>query len=226
MEAGFHLHAPKTGGTSIIAALMTHSETFSKRYGHFYARKEAAALSFTPASVPDDICYCPDHKLFITFGIRNPYDRMLSLTKQLNRQNKILENGRQYTLKTHFTEIKRYSKIDWSDSLARYKDFAPHWSVTATLNDFENTLCPNCEIKYIRFENFVEDFKSLYPFELEHWNNHKQDDPTTIELVKQNFDSQETLDKFNEYYAKDFSRYDYAMITNLNDLYQKYQNNS
>ena len=121
MEAGFHLHAPKTGGTSIIFALLFASDSFRENYGHFY--KGATTESYTPLNIPHDVCYCPDHLKFITFGIRNPYDRMLSLTKQLNRQNKILENGRQYTLKTHFTEIKRYSKIDWSDSLARYKDF-------------------------------------------------------------------------------------------------------
>ena len=228
MEPGFHLHAPKTGGTSIIFALLSSSDSFRETYGHFY--KNQITENYSPLTIPIDICYCPDHLKVISFGIRNPYDRMLSLTKQINRQNQQLQNEhhhanlhttKRYTLKTHLAEIRRYNKINWNE-LHESKQLAPHWSVIATLSQWEDTLCCNCGIKYIRFENLVEDFQTLYPgIELPH--KMKFDDPIS---VKENFDSQETLDKFNQIHETDFSRYGYTMITDINDLYHKYQNNS
>jgi hypothetical protein len=223
MEAGFHLHAPKTGGTSIIFALMTNSNEFKETYGHYY--KNQIAENYSPLNIPLDVCYCPDHKKFITFGIRNPYDRMLSLIKQVNKQTSQLQNEglhttKMYTLKSHLAEIRRYNKIDWNNFYEGHSP--PHWSVIATLSQWEDTLCCNCGIKYIRFENLVENFQTVYPgWELPH---HMQYDAPLY--VKENFDSQEILDKFNQIHETDFSRYSYTMITDINDLYQKYQINS
>ena len=225
MEAGFHLHAPKTGGTSIIFALLFASDSFRENYGHFY--KGATTESYTPLNIPHDVCYCPDHLKFITFGIRNPYDRMLSLTKQINRQNQQIQfvthhanlhTTKRYTLKSHLAEIRRYNKIDWNDYYQTNVTPA-HWSIIATLSQWEDTLCCNCGIKYIRFENLVEEFQTIYPgVELPHKMNF-ENDPIQ---VKENFDSQEILDKFNQIHETDFSRYGYTMITDINDLYQKY----
>jgi len=152
MEAGFHLHAPKTGGTSIIFALLTNSNAFYETYGHYY--KNQIAQNYSPLNIPHDVCYCPDHKKFITFGIRNPYDRMLSLIKQVNKQtsqlqNEVLHTTKTYTLKSHLAEIRRYNKIDWNNFYEGHSP--PHWSVIATLSQWEDTLCCNCGIKYIRF---------------------------------------------------------------------------
>tara|TARA_R110002074_G_scaffold87181_1_gene192563 strand:- start:29 stop:715 length:687 start_codon:yes stop_codon:yes gene_type:complete len=224
MQAGFHLHAPKTGGTSIIFALLTNSNEFKETYGHYY-KNRMDGLFDSPLNIPHDVCYCPDHKKFITFGIRNPYDRMLSLIKQVNKQTSQLQNEglhttEMYTLKSHLAEIRRYNKIDWNNFYEGHSP--PHWAVIATLSQWEDTLCCNCGIKYIRFKNLVADFQTVYPgWELPH--KMKFDAPL---YVKENFDSQEILDKFNQIHETDFSRYSYTMITDINDLYQKYQINS
>jgi len=235
-QAGFHLHAPKTAGTSILLALLTNSNVFRENYGHFF--KDQMNEPDTPLTIPLDIdnwsfggvgSSKPGHTKFITFGIRNPYDRMLSLIKQINKQNKQLQNDehhanlhttKMYTLKSHLAEIRRYNKIDWGDFHESLRP--PKWSIIATLSQWEDTLGCNFGIKYIRFENLVEDFQTIYPeWELPH--KMKFDAPL---YVKENFDSQEILDKFNQIHETDFSRYSYTMITDINDLYQKYQINS
>ena len=212
MNANFHLHPPKTGGSSIITALLEHSESFKEKYGDYY--KKQVYVHYSPVTIPVDTGDS------VTLGIRDPYERLISLTRWINRQG-IYETH--YTLKKHFAEARRYSKIDWSEDHARFKNFEYKWAIQATLNDWENSVNEDCEVKLIRFENLVEDFQAIYPIELPHI--HHVPEPVPFSHIQENFDSQETLDKFNTWYEKDFERYSYTMITDINDLYQKYQDN-
>lgn len=213
MQANFHLHPPKTGGSSIITALLEHSESFKEKYGHSY--KVRIDSHHRPDNIPVDIGDT------VTLSIREPYDRSISLLRMLNSD---YNHNKKYTLSNLLTDAKRYSKLDSSIQHARFgKIFYPMWTVQSSLNEWEESVGKDCKVKLIRFENLVEDFQAIYPVELPHINYVPE--PVPFSHIQENFDSQETLDKFNQRYEKDFDRYEYTMIYNINDLYHKYQNN-
>lgn len=214
MHANFHLHPPKTGGTSIITALLEHSESFKEKYGDWYIGRIDS--HHRPDNIQVDIGDT------VTLSIREPYDRSISLLRMLNSDYST--HNKKYTLSNLLTDAKRYSKLDSSIQHARFgKIFLAMWTVQSSLNDWEESVGKDCEVKLIRFENLVEDFQAIYPVELPHI--HYVPEPVPFEHVTENFDSQEILDKFNQRYEKDFDRYGYTMIHNINDLYHKYQNN-
>ena len=211
MHANFHLHPPKTGGTSIITALLEHSESFKEKYGNCY--KVLVSVHHRPDNIKVDIGNT------VTLSIREPYDRSLSLLRMINGGM----YNKKYTLSKLLSDATRYSKLDGSLQNARFTEFYYMWTIQSTLNDWEESVGKDCKVKLIRFENLVEDFQAIYPVELPHI--HHVPEPVPFEHVTENFDSQETLDCFNQRYEKDFDRYGYTMITNINDLYHKYQNN-
>ena len=64
MNANFHLHPPKTGGSSIITALLEHSPSFKEKYGNYY--KQQVYVHYSPITIKMDVGNS------VTLGIRDP----------------------------------------------------------------------------------------------------------------------------------------------------------
>jgi len=213
MKGYFHLHPPKTGGSSIISALLEHSSAFRETYGRFY-KSGRLGHHYSPRTIPADIGST------VTLGIRNPYDRMLSMTRWMNSRG-IYNNY--FTINVHIKAAKRYKKLQWEDSTA-VLHASLQWAANSTLTEWESAVSNECEVKLIRFENLIEDFQAIYPVSLLHVNQVLE--PMSMDHILENFNSQETLNKFNDMYSADFEKYAYTLIEDINDLYNRYSTNT
>ena len=207
----FHLHPPKTGGTSLITALLNHCEEFKSQYGHLYSKQVFDHLS--PKTVDINVGHA------VTLGVRDPYDRVLSLTRWINR---IGVYSVHYNVQSHFKEAKRYSKLDWDTKPKGMKHTPYRWAIQATLCDWEKSVPDGCEVIPIRFENYYNEVKGIYPTLEGIPHIHYVPESIPAEHVLENFDSQETLDKFNDMYSCDCERFNYPVIDRIEDFYQKY----
>ena len=196
----------------MITALLEHSDNFKQSYGHLYKYQKHDHLHPITADVRLGST--------ATLGVRNPYDRILSLTRWIN---KIKVYSTYYTVKKHLIEVRRHKKIRWQDRPKGIAHLPYKWTIQATLCDWEDSLPDACTVIPIRFDCFTEDVKTIYPDLPELPHIHHVTDPISFDHVKENFDCQETLDKFNSIYAVDCDRYNYNLIEHINDFYQQYQ---
>ena len=208
MNGVFHMHPPKTGGTSLISALMEHTN-FKDKYAHLYKSNLYDHINPFNCDIQDD---------FVTLGVRDPYDRYLSLSQWVDIQQVMSVSGvmdvkffikwRKQLYKLSANELKQLPHKNWL------------WALRSNLCEWEDQVIANHDVKLIRFESYNEDVKRVYPnLELPHI--HKKANPG-LDFVQLNFSTQEILNKFNEQNSADFERYQYPMFMHLDDLYQNF----
>jgi hypothetical protein len=229
MDGMFHMHPPKTAGTSIIRALIDNT-SFAEKYGEIY--KSRINIHATPAWYNSKENYF-HHKIendsFVTLAVREPYDRIISFCDWYS-----VGNDEPYSLDNHMSQIKRIRKMSLGDLLASPSpSLGDLLSVQSTMNfrlatsytysDWEDSVTN--KVKIIRFESVEQNFQTIYPgLQLPHI--HKKDILSRrFSKCRKIFHSQEILDKFNNHYESDFERYNYTMHSHLDDLLQKYTEN-
>lgn len=229
----FHLHPPKTGGTSIIRALMDHTD-FSEKYQHLYPEEEIQQHILPNFHYSESI----QNSLgdFVTLGIRNPYERILSWCNFLGKSDLIRKrdpmNVNKYisifnriskTTKNELQEIKN----NYGNPIDLYR-FKNELVMIYQCSDWEDSV--DCEVKIIRFENLVEDFNKIYPnIELPKLRSKEWKKINNLSTwANEQIPDQNTLDKLNKILEADFERYNYTMYTHIKELKENlpiFQNN-
>lgn len=202
------LHPPKTGGSSIITALVqsnifTLNDTTIEDFLLYHSHK-----TFKEFNLPADHSYA--------VSVRSPYTRFVSLYLQFYwfQQNKHLEFSKYSD--ANISRFKRYLL----NNLYR-SDIVRSSPCTFWIKDITGP------IQIIRFENLIDDVKSVYGIDLNFFprverkglgtnfkNNTEKENLKTI----LSFYDDVTIDIINNFASSDFEHFGYTKFKNYQEM--------
>lgn len=209
----FHLHPPKTGGSSLVSLLLKQPE-FSEAYGYRYAKDNSSRMYPTPDAssglVTNSFHFTTYNQpgLPVTLGVRNPYTRFISMFHWYKARNILSQDKTMHQLVLYIKNLHAQGQMSHPGVHRRNLTL---YGNCYTWQDH----CVTSDLKLIRFEQLEDDVKDVYGITgLPHV--HKTNlQPKTPEDILNYLHTQNELDDFNELTLPDFVNYGYKTIDKI-----------
>ena len=207
----FHLHPPKTGGSTIIKTVMRY---FSQPVQNIYRDSPTGSIHLLPGSggtTPED---------HFSLSVRNPYQRFVSMVRFYPSKIKFLCDN-ENPIGTFFFNMERMKHSPKRHTPARmhsHQDFIL-WS---TQSDWYNLA--KGDISVIKFETLKQDMARVYNIANDELFLHIQQFHREYVLSDwtRAFPSQHKLNQFNEIVTSDFELFGYNRFDHIDDLFDSF----